>query len=78
LLDNNPRTVSIAAGGTSLYQRHNDGKIWRSTGTPCSGASCPGWQMLDNNGATVDIVAQENTKPNMEQMKAYTDRVTAA
>lgn len=31
--------------------------IWRSTGTPCSGASCPGWQMLDDNAATVATAA---------------------
>ena len=34
----------------------NDVTIWRYTGTPCSGASCPGWQMLDNNTKTVAIV----------------------
>jgi hypothetical protein len=27
----------------------NDGTIWRYTGTPSSGSSCPGWQLLDNN-----------------------------
>jgi Domain of unknown function (DUF1929) len=31
--------------------------IWRYTGTPCSGESCPGWQKLDNNPKTVEIVA---------------------
>ena len=36
---------------------HNDGRIWRYTGKPCSGTSCPSWQMLDNNAATRDIVA---------------------
>ena len=55
-LDNNPKTVAIAAAGThhhqSLYQLQNDGWIWRYTGTPCSGDSCPGWQRLDNNPKT--------------------------
>jgi len=34
--------------------------IWRSTGTPCSGNACPGWQLLDNNTKTIGIVAAEN------------------
>jgi hypothetical protein len=40
-----------------VYQMHNDGKIWRYTGTPCSGSSCPGWQLLDNNPSTKAIAA---------------------
>lgn len=34
-----------------------NGSIWRFTGTPCSGSSCPGWQRLDNNPASVRIAA---------------------
>ena len=60
-LDNNPKTVAIAAAGThhhqSLYQLHNDGWIWRYTGSPCSGESCPGWQRLDNNAKTFTVAA---------------------
>ena len=71
LLDNNPKTREITAGGGApggfdplkafpdappLYKRHDDGQIWRYTGTPCSGGSCPGWQLLDNS-PTVSIVA---------------------
>jgi pimeloyl-ACP methyl ester carboxylesterase len=41
----------------SLFQLQRNGRIWRHTGTPCSGESCPGWQMFDNNSATVAIVA---------------------
>ncbi len=52
LLDNNPATVQIAAAGGNLYQRHNNGFIWRYTGTPLTG-----WQLLDNNPATVQIAA---------------------
>lgn len=33
----------------------NDVTIWRSTGTPCTGSSCPGWSELDNNTKTVSI-----------------------
>jgi hypothetical protein len=56
-LDNNLKTVAIAAGGSALYQLHDDGMVWRHTGTPCSGNSCPGWQRLDNNNLTEAIVA---------------------
>jgi len=60
-LDNNPKTVAIAAAGSHhhqlLYQLHNDGWIWRYTNTPCSGDSCPGWQRLDNNPKTFSVAA---------------------
>jgi hypothetical protein len=42
----------IVASGGQLYQLHNDGKIWRYTGPPISG-----WQLLDNNPATIQIAA---------------------
>jgi hypothetical protein len=48
MLDDNGATVQIAADGNDLFQLHNSGRIWRFTGTPCSGNSCPGWQMLDD------------------------------
>jgi hypothetical protein len=35
------------------------GKVWKYTGTPCSGNSCPGWQMLDDNGSTGRIAASD-------------------
>ncbi len=71
-LDNNPRTGMIVAsdpprmgGGDTvyqlhtdpLYQLHSDGKIWRYTGTECDGESCPGWERLDDNTRTAQIVA---------------------
>lgn len=56
-LDNNIKTVDIAAGAGHLYQLHHDGWIWRSNGTECSGESCPGWVRLDNNRRTLAIVA---------------------
>jgi hypothetical protein len=67
-LDNNPHTRTIVAAGNALFQlhasqvaqRHEDGHIWQSTGTVCVGDSCPGWHMLDNNGATVAIAAGGN------------------
>jgi hypothetical protein len=33
------------------------GSIWKYTGTPCSGASCPGWQEFDDNNQSVRIAA---------------------
>jgi hypothetical protein len=67
-------TVSIAASaglslfivndavaqGSALYQRHSDGRIWHYTGVPCTGESCPGWQMFDNNPATVAIAVNSD------------------
>jgi len=37
------------------------GAIWQYTGTPCSGNSCPGWQIFDNNEASVRISAGGNS-----------------
>lgn len=51
LLDNNPASVDIVADGNDLYQLHNDGRIWKFTGTPMTG-----WQELDNNPATKKII----------------------
>lgn len=34
--------------------------IWRYTGIPCTGDSCPGWQKLDNNSKTVMIASGGN------------------
>src|SRR5688572_22336248 len=41
----------------SLFKIHYDGSIWRATGTPCTGGTCPGWQKLGNNPASSSIVA---------------------
>ena len=42
--------------------RMDDGApIWRFTGVPCSGASCPGWQRLDNNHKTIAVFASSAT-----------------
>ena len=67
-LDNNFRTGGISAGDQlyqlhskgQLFQRHNDGWIWRYTGLPCTGDACPGWERLDNNPNTAQIVAAGN------------------
>jgi hypothetical protein len=44
--------INVGAGPGS-----DIGSIWRSTGQACSGASCPGWLRLDDNGASVRIAA---------------------
>jgi hypothetical protein len=60
MLDNNGASIGIVADGSNLYQLHNTGRIWRFTGTACSGESCPGWQMLDNNGSTGRLTSGGN------------------
>jgi len=49
--------TATAQDQTFLYRLHDDGKIWRYTGTPCGGNSCPGWQLLDINSRTSAITA---------------------
>jgi len=54
--------IDVSLGTTnqtyfSIYPAYGLGAtIWSYTGTPCSGTSCPGWQQLDDNPATVAIV----------------------
>lgn len=41
---------------TPLFQRHSDGSIWEWTGAPCTTpSSCPGWILVDNTPADVQI-----------------------
>src|ERR1035438_10838148 len=49
--------VSVAWGGTGLYQLHTDGSIWQYTGVPCNGTVCSGWVELDNNPSANMIAA---------------------
>ena len=54
------RWVPSAACWTRIATRDRKvagAPIWRYTGTPCSGASCPGWQRLDKNSRTVSLAA---------------------
>jgi Trypsin-like peptidase domain len=61
-LDDNPATLAIAAGaplgpiGPSLYQLHGTGALWRYNGTPMVG-----WELLDTNGATVEVATDGST-----------------
>lgn len=39
----------------TLLQVHDNGAIWRYTGTPCTAAACPGWELIDRNSRTQTI-----------------------
>ena len=53
-------TASTVAAFRNRHPASSTGLIWRSTGAACSGESCPGWQLLDNNAATVRISASSS------------------
>src|SRR5207253_1221213 len=57
--NDNARVLNGTNGTVAAFRsRFNpDVTIWRFTGTPCSGTSCPGWQRLDNNTKTARIAA---------------------
>ena len=58
ILDNNSKTVKIAASGSKLFQLHNTGPIWEFTGVQCAQfSSCPNWRMIDNNSNSSNIVS---------------------
>lgn len=54
----NARVLNTTAATVATF-RNPDGTIWRYTGTPCSGNSCPGWQVLDNNSRTVTVAVAD-------------------
>ncbi|HKX26927.1 MAG TPA: M12 family metallo-peptidase [Blastocatellia bacterium] len=54
--NNNARVLNTTAATVATFRNPN-GAIWRYTGVPCSGNSCTGWQMLDNNPKSVAIIA---------------------
>jgi hypothetical protein len=57
-------TPCSTVGGTSpavVFKESNPpASIWVYTGTPCSGSSCPGWSLLDDNNDGVRIAAGGN------------------
>jgi peptidyl-Asp metalloendopeptidase len=58
--NDNVRVLNGTAGTVAAFNSppgSDIGSIWRSTGTACSGNSCPGWLRLDNNGASVRMAA---------------------
>ncbi|KAF5667738.1 putative beta-glucosidase [Fusarium denticulatum] len=54
-LDNNFRSIQIAAGAGGFYQLHNWGAIWLYTGTPFTG-----WKLLDANATSTYIAAGDS------------------
>ena len=56
-LDNDRKTVALAASDATLYQLRDNGEVWRSTNTACSGDNCTGWTRLDRNPTTIAIAA---------------------
>ncbi|MGA3074226.1 MAG: hypothetical protein ABSG56_11090 [Bryobacteraceae bacterium] len=60
-IDNNPRVDFIVAGGSGLYELRANStakySVWEYTGTPCDGATCPGWVHIDNHTSEVSLVA---------------------
>ncbi|HXV06990.1 MAG TPA: hypothetical protein VD791_03110, partial [Burkholderiales bacterium] len=52
-----PAGTGLRVFSSTLFVARNGASIWRHTGTPCAGDSCPGWQRLDNNHKTVSIVS---------------------
>ena len=52
-----PAATGIGVYSSAVFVARDGAAIWRYTGIPCSGNSCPGWQRFDNNPRTVAIVA---------------------
>ncbi|KAI5459405.1 hypothetical protein BGZ63DRAFT_406698 [Mariannaea sp. PMI_226] len=52
LLDTNSNSVSITVDGSTLYQLHGNGRMWKYTGPAISG-----WTELDNNSHTKKLAA---------------------
>ncbi|TPG59658.1 hypothetical protein EAH89_05315 [Roseomonas nepalensis] len=59
--NDNARVLNGTAATVAAFRNRppasTAGFVWRYTGTACSGNSCPGWQLLDNNAATVRLAA---------------------
>src|SRR5215813_6242425 len=49
------QTRSVALTPSTTLVEDDGASIWQYTGTPCSGVSCPGWQMLDNSVKTLKL-----------------------
>jgi hypothetical protein len=53
--------AALIASYSRCFAQSADVTIWKYTGTPCTGASCPGWQMLDDNTKTIGFAASGNS-----------------
>jgi hypothetical protein len=58
--NDNARVLNQTSATVAAFRAASSGAIWRYTGPPCAGDSCPGWQMLDNNPVSVRIAAADN------------------
>ena len=56
-IDNTGNTVSLTGTNTVAYQLNEEGQILRYMNTPCTASVCVGWDLLDNNSRTAEIVA---------------------
>jgi hypothetical protein len=73
-----PPPGQAASGNVDLYFAANPisrlygatSSIWRYTGQPCTGGSCPGWLALDNNPASVAIAASNTTLYQLQETGA--------
>jgi hypothetical protein len=74
LIDADPRTESIVVGISSasdglspsnrseLFMRQVEGAIWKWDGhSQCTGASCPGWTLINTDARSKSIVAAKGT-----------------
>ncbi|MGI9087326.1 MAG: hypothetical protein ACR2HH_06240 [Chthoniobacterales bacterium] len=50
-------SAGLAVYSATLFVGADGAAIWRFTGTPCNGESCPGWERLDNNPKTSAIAS---------------------
>ena len=57
-----PPCSTVGGASPAIVFKESDppASIWVYTGTPCSGSSCPGWQLLDDNNESVRIAAGDN------------------
>ncbi|MGC1447705.1 MAG: hypothetical protein WA837_19740 [Xanthobacteraceae bacterium] len=58
-----PPCSTVGGASPAIVFKESDppASIWVYTGTPCSGSSCPGWQLLDDNNESVRIAAGDNS-----------------
>jgi hypothetical protein len=59
-----PTQIAARPSNTVLFQRHEDGSIWKWDGkSSCDAAGkvCPGWTRINNDARTKDILASGST-----------------
>lgn len=59
-IDNDPRTIALAASSDSLFQLRSNGWIWKWRGGACVDGACANWTRLDHNSQTIAIAANDN------------------